>query len=257
MLSAFATHILALGILAGILLGIVLWGVTVYRRFVLTPAQAALYLLNVVLTRLLWRVSVNGRLPELPGQGAVVVCNHRAGIDPCFLEVATRQVVHWMVAKEYWSYPVLGWLFRTTEAIPVSRAGIDTAATKAAIRYVGQGKLVGMFPEGRINETDRILLPGRPGAALVALKARAPVIPCYIHGSPYGGTIWSSFFMRAKVRVEIGQPIDLSEYFGREKDREVLELVTKRLLIEIARLGGAQDYQPELAGRFYKPDAAE
>ncbi len=253
MLSATAIHILAVGLLAGLGLGLVLWAVLVYRRFFLTPTQAALYLLNVVLSRVWWRVSVSGPLPAPPGYGAVVVCNHRAGIDPCFIEVTTPRVIHWMVAKEFWGYPVLGWFFRTVGAIPVSRAGIDTAATKAAIRYVEQGELVGMFPEGRINETDRVLLPGRSGAALIALKARAPVIPCYIHGSPYGGTIWSSFFMPAKVRVEIGRPIDLSEYFGRERNREVLELVTKRLLSEIAALGGIGDYQPELAGRFYRP----
>lgn len=252
MLSATATHILAIGALAGLGLGLVLWAVAVYRRFFLTPTQAALYLLNVVLSRILWRTTVSGPLPEPSDCGAVVVCNHRAGIDPCFIEVTTRRVVHWMVAKEYWAYPVLGWFFRASEAIPVSRGGIDTAATKAAIRYVQEGELVGMFPEARINQTDRVLLPGRSGAALVALKARAPVIPCFIHGSPFGGTIWSSFFMPAKVHVEIGQPIDLSQYFGREKDREVLELVTKRLLREIAALGGVRDYQPELAGRFSK-----
>lgn len=255
MLSATANYILAIAALIGLGLCLVLWAVAVYRRFSLTPPQAALYLLNVVLTRILWRVSVSGPLPEPSGGGAVVVCNHRAGIDPCFIEVTTRRVVHWMVAKEYWSLPVLGWFFRTCEAIPVSRGGIDTAATKAAIRYARQGELVGMFPEGRINHTDRVLLPGRSGAALVALRARVPIIPCYIHGSPYGGTIWSSFFMPAKVRVEIGQPIDLSEYFGREKDRELLELVTKRLLKEIAALGGVGDHQPELAGRYYKARA--
>lgn len=255
MLSATTTHILAIGALGGLVLGLILWAVAAYRRFSFTPTQAALYLLNVALCRMLWRATVSGPLAEPSDRGAVVVCNHRAGIDPCFIEIATRRVVHWMVAKEYWSVPVLGWFFRVVEAIPVSRGGIDTAATKAAIRYAEQGELVGMFPEGRINRTDRVLLPGRSGAALVALKARVPVIPCYIHGSPYGGTIWSSFFMPARVHVHIGPPIDLSEYFGREKDRQVLELVTQRLLREIAALGGARNFQPELAGRFAKEQA--
>ncbi len=161
-----------------------------------------------------------------------------------------------MVAKEYWRNLVLAWFFRTCEAIPVSRGGIDTAATKSAIRLAAGGGLVGTFPEGRINTTDRVLLPGRPGAESVALRARVPVVPCYTHGSPYDGTVWSVFLMKARVRLTVGRPIDVSEFYGREREREVLEMLTKRLLTEIALLAGEADYRPELAGRFYKPGPA-
>jgi len=255
MLSATAPPLLAFGIRAGLGLSLVLWGVAVYRRFALTPAQACLYLINVVFTRLLWHVSVKGRLPELPGQGAVVVCNHRAGIDPCFLEVATRQVVHWMVAKEYCLHWSVRWFFNMAEVIPVDRSGTDTTATKTAIRYAQNGGLVGLFPEGRINTTSQLLLPGRPGAALIALRARVPVIPCYISGSPYSGSILGCLVTPAKVEVRIGRPINLSEYHGRQEDREVVEQLTRRLLKEIAQLAGHPEFEPQLAGRFQPSNA--
>ena len=73
--------------------------------------------------------------------------------------------------REYVMSPAFAWVLRTIEVIPVNRGGIDTAATKQAIRYASQGDLVGMFPEGRINEGGQFLLPGRPGAAMIALKA--------------------------------------------------------------------------------------
>ena len=119
-----------------------------------------------------------------PGQGAVIICNHRCSLDPAFIGLMVNRIVHWMVAKEYWEIPVLGWFFRTCQCIPVSRGGIDTAATKIAIRYASQGRLVGMLPEGRINETEQLLLPACSGFVLVALKARVPIIPCYIQGRP-------------------------------------------------------------------------
>jgi 1-acyl-sn-glycerol-3-phosphate acyltransferase len=118
--------------------------------------------------------------------------------------------------------------------------------------------LVGMFPEGRINDTkDTLLLPGRPGAALVALKARVPIIPVFIEGSPYDGSALGPLFMRAHVRVKIGEPMDLSPYFGREKEEGVTQEITKRLLLEIARLAGHPEFEPQLAGRRWKPGAEE
>jgi hypothetical protein len=55
--------------------------------------------------------------------------------------------------------------------------------------------------------------------------------------------------------MRYGPPIDLSEYYGRENERKVLEEITRRLLSEIAKLAGCDDFRPELAGRFYKPGA--
>ena len=256
MFSLSATKLLAIGVLAALGLSLVGYVAAHLRRSPFTPVQSALYALNVLIARILWGVPIGSPLPVPAEQGAVIVCNHRSSVDPCFIALATDRVVHWMVAKEYWRNPVLAWFFRTCEAIPVSRGGIDTAATKSAIRLAARGGLVGMFPEGRINTTDRVLLPGRPGAALIALEARVPVVPCYVHGSPYGGTVWSAFLIRARVRLTLGRPIDVSEFYGRQREREVLEMLTKRLLTEIALLAGEADYRPELAGRFYKPGPA-
>ena len=110
-----------------------------------------------------------------------------------------------------------------------------------------------MFPEGRINDTkDQLLLPGRPGVALVALKARVPIIPVWIAGAPYDGTPVGPLKMRAHVRVKIGQTIDISPYFDREKEEGVTQEITLRVLAELAKLAGDQDFQPQLAGRRWK-----
>ena len=195
-----------------------------------------------------------GPIPVGPDQGAIIISNHRSPVDPCFIELGTHRVIHWLIAKEYFNDRKLGWFLRMCEAIPTNRAGVDTAATKMAIRYAQNGGLVGLFPEGRLNTTDEFMLSGRPGVALIALKARVPVIPCYIEGSPYDGTTLGALMMCARVKVIVGRPVDVSEYRGREKERGVLEELTRRLMKEVARLGGHPDFEPELAGRFYRPN---
>lgn len=253
MLSPLMTELLAWGLLFG-LAAILAWGV--WRKIEAHPMrvpQTLLFGLNFLLTRLLWRASVQGTFDIPSDQGAILVSNHRAPIDPTFLYLSTNRIVHWMVAKEYVVHPALAWFFKQTESIPVSRGGIDTKATKIAIRYASEGALVGMFPEGRINTTDDVLLPGRPGAALIALRSRVPVVPMYVDGSPYDGeSVFSPLLMAARVRLTIGKPIDLSAYYDRATDREAQQAVTLRLLKEIAALAGQPDFEPRVAGRNYR-----
>jgi 1-acyl-sn-glycerol-3-phosphate acyltransferase len=258
MLSPFATNLLAIGVLVALALVALAVAAVQLRRSPLTMAQSVCCGLNYLLSRVLWRVEVRGRVSAACGHGAVIVCNHRGPVDPSFIQVlAGLRAVHWMVAKEYCRHPALAWFFRIAEAIPVSRGGIDTAATKLAIRYAEEGELVGLFPEGRINIGRDVLLPGRPGAALIALRARVPVIPCYVSGSPYTGTTLGPLVTPAKVRLVMGEPLDISAFYGREGEREVLEELTRQFLRAIARLAGHPDFHPSLAGRFYKDEPAD
>lgn len=252
-MQSATTDLLALVVLAAIVAVPLALAWRAVRRTQFTFGQALIMGLDYIYIRVVWRTEVIGRFPIPPGQGAVVVCNHRCPLDPAFIAITVNRMVHWMVAREYMENPAIGWAFHICQSISVSRAGADTGATRIALRHAQSGDLVGIFPEGRINTTDQLLLSGRPGAAMIALRARVPVVPCYIEGSPNDGTAWGCLFMPAKVRLVIGRPIDLAEYFGQEDDREVLKALTKRFLKEIATLAGHPDFEPQLAGRFYKP----
>ena len=233
-----------------------LWAGLALSRSRLTLPQGVLWILALLLVRLLWRGQLPRRMPPV-SEGAVVVCNHRSSIDPFFLQVCFDRPMHWMVAREYCEHPAFGWFLRTCEVIPVSRSGSDTAATRAAIRYAERGDLISMFPEGRINLTEQLMLPVRPGAILVALRARAPLLPCYIAGSPFDGTPWSPFFMSARVQLQFGEAIDLSPYYDREPSDELVKELMTRVVKEIARLAGQDDFEPAFAGRRWKPTEAD
>jgi 1-acyl-sn-glycerol-3-phosphate acyltransferase len=253
MLAQTAAVVLFLAIAAAPVASAAVW----LARSRMNLLQGALWLLALLLAKLIWRVRWDGTLPIADGQGAVLVCNHRSSVDPFFVQTTTRRKVHWLVAREYCEHPAFGWFLRACEVIPVGRGGVDTAATKAALRIVADGGLVGMFPEGRINMTRGLLLPCRPGAALVAIKARVPIIPVYISGSPYDRTPWSPFFMRAKVTVRFGRTIDVQPFAGREDDAKGARELLLRCLDEIASLADQPDFEPALAGKNWKPTAEE
>ncbi len=169
--------------------------------------ESFLYLPTYLLGRLLWRVHFKNEAPAEIRSGAILVANHRSSVDPFFVQLAARRRVHWMVAKEYCQHFAFGPMLRALQVIPTNRSGVDTACTKAALRITKAGRLVGMFPEGKLNLTGSVLLPVRSGAAMVALHSDVPMIPLYIEGSPLGKTIWSPLFMPAKVAIVFGQPI--------------------------------------------------
>ena len=221
-------------------------------------SQWILFQLSHCMTRSLWGGSVDRQLPVEPGQGAVIVTNHRSSVDPFFIQLAVgAQLVHWMVAREFMEHPAFAWFLNRAEAIPTNRAGIDTAATKQAIRYASAGALVGMLPEGRINMSSKFLLPVRPGAALIALRANVPLIPCYIDGAPYRKLPYSPFLMTARVRVRVGDPVDATPYRGLANESKAAASLTLEAMRAVARLAGEHSFEPTLAGRRWKPTAEE
>jgi 1-acyl-sn-glycerol-3-phosphate acyltransferase len=234
----------------------VIWVIRWWSTTGYAPIDSLIYLLALLLAKLLWRVRVPG-FPLPADQGAVIVCNHHSSVDPFFIQIVVGRYVSWMVAREYCEHIAFRWFLRRARTIPVNRSGVDTAATKMAIRLVSEGGLVGMFPEGRINRGEDFMLPGRPGAILIALKGRVPILPCYIDGAPYGGTPWSPLFIPARVSVQFGEPIDLSPYYGREQERGVVGAVLLDVMKRIAQLAGREDFQPALAGKKWLPAPAE
>lgn len=221
-----------------------------------SPFQSFLWCIAYSLCRLLWRTRWHNAPSLPPGRGAIIVCNHRSSVDPFFVQSSARRKIHWMVAREYCESPALKWFLGSCEVIPVSRGGIDTAATKAAIRMAAGGEVVGMLPEGRINMGEDLLLAARPGAALVALKANVPIIPCYIQGAPYRRYPWSPFIMPARVEVWFGEPIDVEPWRENGDDAAARQL-TIHALKAIAALADQPEFEPQLAGRSWKPTEAE
>ena len=225
----------------------------------MNPFQCLLWAVAYLLCKLLWRTRWPGWLPLEDGQGAVIVCNHRSSVDPFFVQTATGRKIHWMVAREYCEHPAFRWFLSACEVIPVGRGGIDTAATKAAIRIVSQGGLVGMLPEGRINMTEDLLLAGaawrgarraqgpRPGdSVLHSRRSRIAAIRGARSSCPRG------------CEVRFGPPVDLTDFYRsrRRNGRGSSCHGTDR-----CRADGSSPanpiFEPQIAGRNWKPTEAE
>jgi 1-acyl-sn-glycerol-3-phosphate acyltransferase len=243
--------IVAAAILAAVAGALILF-LRAWRRTHYSLTQYVLFHGVRFLVRHQWRTELPKRLTFDPARGAVLICNHRSSVDPFFIQILFDRPARWMVAREYVEHWAFGWFLRACDVIPAARTGLDVAAIKAALRAAHHGRMVGMLPEGRINTTGEILTSCRPGPVLVALRARVPIVPIYIFDAPYGGTPASPLFRRGRARVVMGEPIDLSEFYTRRRDKAFLGELSLKIYKELARLGGQPDFEPQLAGRRWK-----
>jgi len=220
------------------------------RRTEYTLVQFILDRIAFILLRFLWSTKAPCGLPLNAEQGAVIVANHRSSVDPFFIHLAAHRRVRWFVAREFFSNRLFGWFLHETGAIPTRRGGIDNASVREAVKLLHEGKWVGVLPEGRINTTDQFMMPIRPGAALLARRANVPILPVYIEGAPFGKTVTSPFFMRAHVKITVGELIYPDDF---ESDKAMIIAAAKA----IAHLAGREDFEPTLAGKNWKPTAEE
>jgi 1-acyl-sn-glycerol-3-phosphate acyltransferase len=144
------------------------------------------------------RLRVIGRENVPATGGLVVAANHVSNFDPPLLGVAMPRPLAYMAKKELFALPVLKQLLPPLNAFPVDRQAGGTAAIRAALRLIKEGRAVGIFPEGGRNVTGTN--EEKAGAAFLAAAAGVPVVPAAIVGTrklrPMG-----------KVTVIFGEPL--------------------------------------------------
>ncbi|KKM08813.1 hypothetical protein SY88_22160 [Clostridiales bacterium PH28_bin88] len=136
----------------------------------------------------------------------VVICNHVSNWDPIALGVSLDRQVCYMAKQELFRVPVLGTLIKWLGAFPVKRGGGDRGALRAAQETLNQGKMIGMFPEGTRSKNGE-LLPFKPGAAVLAVRTGAPILPVALVGIK---SIWYRGWFRP-FKVLIGKPIPVEK----------------------------------------------
>lgn len=134
------------------------------------------------LMRLFMPLRVYGR-ERVPREGGVVFAfNHFHWIDPPAFGSASPRVVYFMAKAEAHRVPGLGQLIRSFGTFSVRRGESDREAVRMMRNVVSDGHALGLFAEGTRQKTG---VPGKvqPGAAMVALQERVPVVCAAIHGT--------------------------------------------------------------------------
>lgn len=205
------------------------------RRWFFHPAAAIVGWLGQVL----FGARIEGT-EHVPRVGAfILVVNHCSNLDPPLVGWATGnqvgRVIHFMAKIEMRSWPILGWLATKSAVVFVRRGEGDRTAQRLLLEYVTDGRPIGLFVEGT-RSRDGHLKPVLPGAAFLAMRSGAPLLPVGIAGTHRlfpGRSRWPH---ATRITIRIGRPFTLAHAPAGRLDREVLAAGTARITEEIAAL---------------------
>jgi 1-acyl-sn-glycerol-3-phosphate acyltransferase len=208
------------------------------------------WIVKAILTpvlRTLFRPKVEG-LENVPVDGAAILAsNHLSFSDSIFLPLMVPRRITFLAKSDYFTSGGLkgrlkAGFFKGVGQLPVDRSGgrASQAALETGLRVLGEGKLLGIYPEGT-RSPDGKLYRGKTGVARMALEAGVPVIPCAMvntHEIQPPGQVMPKLI---PVVMRIGKPLDFSRYAGMEDDRFVLRSMTDEIMYELMQLSG-QEY---------------
>ena len=134
------------------------------------------------MTYVLARLRIYGR-DRIPSEGGVVLAlNHFSWVDTTAFGSACPRTIYYVAKAEAYTIPGVSQLIRAFGALPVRRGESDRDAVRLMRQFVRDGKVLGVFVEGTRQRSG---VPGevRPGAAMVAIQEKVPVVPAAVHGS--------------------------------------------------------------------------
>jgi 1-acyl-sn-glycerol-3-phosphate acyltransferase len=185
---------------------------------------------------------------KLPREGAFVLApNHYSEFDPLVVAISvfrTGRLPRFMAKESLFRVPVVGWILKRTGMIPVARASSASTAKqtmKQSRELVEHGRGVIVYPEGTLTRDPELWpMRGKSGAVRLALAGEIPLIPMAQWGTQHimgryqkGLSLWP---LRKRVRVLVGDPVDLSDLRGRAGEQSAINEANDRLMSAITAL---------------------
>lgn len=202
-------------------------------------------------------------LENVPETGAAILAsNHLSFSDSVFLPLVLKRKVVFLGKAEYFTGKgIKGAATRAfmegVGTIPVHRGGgrASEAALRTGLQVLGNGELLGIYPEGTRSPDGR-LYRGKTGVARLAIEADVPILPVAMIGTDIAQPVGQKLPSRVDIGVRIGEPIHASDYTGKQDDRDALRDLTDAVMMAIQKLSG-QEYVDRDSAQYKRELAKE
>lgn len=181
--------------------------------------------------------SENTEVLDLPG-ATILAPVHRSNLDSALLATQSSRRIRALGKESLFTTPGVSYLCAALGAIPVRRGKADRDALKAAKFLLDKGETMIVFPEGG-RQSGSTITELFDGAAWLASKTGARVIPVGIAGTEEAMPQGAKFLHRSTVAIVPGDPMDPPVGVdGKRATREQLAEFTADLAVNLQK---AQD----------------
>lgn len=187
----------------------------------------------------------NADVLNLPG-ATILAPVHRSHLDSALLATVSDRRIRALGKESLFTTPGVSYLCAALGAIPVRRGEADRDALKAAKALLDRGESMIVFPEGGRQQGSEVA-ELFDGAAWLAARSKARVIPVGIAGTEGALPQGAKFLKRSTVAIVPGDPMDPPVgQDGKRASRQDLQAFTAELTEQLQRV---QNRAVELAGQ--------
>lgn len=172
--------------------------------------RAVYGLARILITGVLYRYFrvVKRHAQHLDTEGPMIIAPvHRSNLDAPLIAALTPRSTKSLAKTSLFSPAPLGWVMSALGGFPVERGTADRDALRAAQELLEQGEAMIVFPEGT-RQTGNDVADVFDGAAFLAARTGAKVVPVGIAGTEAAMPPGRRFPKRTKVAIVVGAPID-------------------------------------------------
>ena len=167
---------------------------------------------------------------HIPSEGpAILVSNHPTVADPFTVAFGTPRWVSWMAFDEAFDWPFFGAVMRLYRAIPLNLERPRPSSIKAAYGTLARGRVLGLFFEGERSHDDGLNRPLKPGAARMAIRTGATLVPVTISGARRVWPRQQRLPRPGKIVVRYHPPVDPRAFRPELPLKERSRLLTEEL----------------------------
>ncbi len=145
-------------------------------------------------------------------EGAYILAStHLSAYDVGALYRSSPRHLDFVSIVEAFGNPFVAWLYTGMNAFPLDRRRADPKTARIILDRLERGRVVAMFPEGKIRRGETSATRGaafRPGTARLARLANVPIIPAVVVGADAYERLASWLpLRRVRYGIAYGEPI--------------------------------------------------